>query len=86
MANSEEVWKAFRQYDKDGSGSISMDELKEALEKFSTLKVTDEDIEQILRDADTNGDGEIGLVEFAGLNLLFLFLFLFLLFHSFHFN
>jgi Ca2+-binding EF-hand superfamily protein len=54
-------------FDKDGGGSISIDEIKQVLSFGQTL---DENvIEQIIKQVDANGDGEISYDEFAQMML-----------------
>jgi calcium-dependent protein kinase len=50
-------------FDKDGSGSISGDEIKEALGMTGDGTV-DEKIQDIMKQVDDNGDGEISFEEF----------------------
>ena len=66
VLSEEKLEHAFSAYDTDGSGKISFDELKGFIgeEKYS-LAVW----EEILNEADTNGDGEIDLQEFKTLML-----------------
>lgn len=53
---------AFNLFDKDGSGSISADEVKSVL---GVGKNIDEKIwNEIVREVDENGDGEISFLEF----------------------
>lgn len=61
LEKEELLQKAFRQLDKDGSGSISLDELAEALKKFGIY----DDAKELLATADTNHDGMIDYVEFS---------------------
>lgn len=54
-------------FDKDGSGKISLDELRQ------TLGGADENEHvfiKMLKDADTNGDGEIDIDEFTHIMML----------------
>ena len=51
----------FQQYDKNGDGFISKDELKEVLGKVQTL--TDQDLEDLIKDVDVNKDG---LIDYEG--------------------
>ena len=53
--------EAFHLFDKDGNGTISLDELKEAAKEFS---MTESDMEEVLKEVDTNGDGSIDYEEF----------------------
>ena len=61
----EELRNAFCLFDKDGSGYISSSELKAAMNNFDE-NLTDEEIEEMIREADLDGDGEIS---FEGLFL-----------------
>ena len=51
---------AFNMFDKDGSGKISVDELKQILggDDMSSL-VTTETLDGYLKEVDSNGDGEL---------------------------
>ena len=53
---------AFKFYDKDGSGSISVDEIKQAIGVGK--KVNEEVWNQMVHEVDTNGDGAIDFDEF----------------------
>ena len=55
-------------FDKDGNGTISGDEFKAVLGKSVDMKVLDD----MIMEVDTNGDGEISLVEFKEMMLKFL--------------
>jgi len=62
----EEVKAKFIQFDKDGSGQIDHRELSKALQE---LKVTasEKDIAALMKDIDTDSDGELNLSEFEQL-------------------
>lgn len=65
MAMEERVFQAFKNFDKDDSGSISRDELAEVLLALpSGNPWTNEDIDQLLAQADASGDGELQVQEF----------------------
>jgi hypothetical protein len=57
------VLQAFKQLDKDGSGTITIEELSEALRVFGIY----DDAKELLASADTNGDGLIDYAEFSWL-------------------
>jgi len=57
---------AFEFFDKDGSGKISHDEIKEALCKDAEGK-DNEIIQNIIKEIDVNGDGQIEFHEFKSL-------------------
>jgi len=50
-------------FDKDGSGSISSDEIKEILGFGKTI--SEEAVLEIIKQVDANGDGEISFEEFS---------------------
>eukprot|EP00742_Colponemidia_sp_Colp-10_P000181 GILJ01000202.1.p1 GENE.GILJ01000202.1~~GILJ01000202.1.p1 ORF type:complete len:469 (+),score=93.72 GILJ01000202.1:43-1449(+) len=59
----EKLWSAFRVFDKDGSGRITAQELREVLSRGNDV-VDQRVAEEIIREVDTNGDGEIDFDEF----------------------
>ena len=61
VLNQEKLEQTFKMFDKDGNGSISMDEIRSILgNSFTDPKV----LEGIIKECDTNGDGEISMSEF----------------------
>jgi calcium-dependent protein kinase len=58
----EKLKAAFAVYDKDGSGSISTDEIKEVLGVGGNI--SEEVWTQIVNEIDENGDGEVSFDEF----------------------
>ncbi|XAR61610.1 Non-specific serine/threonine protein kinase [Bertholletia excelsa] len=59
----ENLLKAFQFFDKDGSGFITRDELKQAMKEYG---IEDEaTIDEIIEDVDTNKDGKINYEEFV---------------------
>merc|ERR1719162_829485 len=53
-------WAAFQVFDRDGDGSITLDELKLVLKDGSVTEVAGaEQIEALLSEVDENGDGVI---------------------------
>lgn len=66
MENDEHFHKAFKFFDKDGSGYIESGELQEALADESG--VTDADVlNDIMREVDTDKDGRISYEEFVAM-------------------
>jgi len=57
---------SFQLFDTDKDGFISRDELRENIAKFDET-FTNEEIDQIFTQADTNKDGKIDLDEYLGL-------------------
>jgi Ca2+-binding EF-hand superfamily protein len=56
--------EAFEKWDADGNGLISATELRAAMADLDE-KLTDEEVEEIIREADTDGDGQINADEFV---------------------
>jgi calcium-dependent protein kinase len=61
ILNKEKLEATFKVFDKDGSGSISAEEIKSVLCARSDNKKY---IDDLIKEADQNGDGEISLSEF----------------------
>ena len=51
-------------FDKDGDGKISSTELKQVMANLGE-KLTDDEIEEMIREADADGDGEVDYEEFV---------------------
>jgi Ca2+-binding EF-hand superfamily protein len=56
----------FNQFDVDGDGVITRDELKKMMESIHMTELSDEEIELAMQEADKNGDGSINFYEFVG--------------------
>ena len=63
--SEEKLTAAFKLFDTDGNGTISPEELKTVIS--SSGQISDETIDQILKQADENNDGEIEFDEFCKL-------------------
>jgi calmodulin len=59
-----ELKKTFRFFDKNGDGQISAQELRESLSSLGEV-LSEEEAKEMLREADTNGDGYLNFEEFA---------------------
>ncbi|KAK4196330.1 hypothetical protein QBC40DRAFT_209562 [Triangularia verruculosa] len=60
----QELINAFKVFDKDGSGTISSDELRNVLKSLGE-NLTDAELDEMISLADKNGDGHIDYQEFA---------------------
>ena len=68
--SEEEIKEAFRVFDKDGNGFISAAELRHVMTNLGE-KLTDEEVDEMIREADIDGDGQVnyeGAVIFEPLN------------------
>jgi len=62
----DELLKAFREFDHNKDGAISKTELATVMKKFPSL-VSENEVEQMIKLVDVNGDGEIDFNEFLQL-------------------
>ena len=67
LLSKEKLEMAFSMFDTDKSGTISVEELKQVLGRQG--KGNDPLIEQLIKEADVSGDGEIDLKEFKDVML-----------------
>jgi len=62
--HDEKVIEAFQNFDADGSGNISREELAEVLKALDPDEWDNEAVDELLAAADKNGDGELSIKEF----------------------
>ncbi|KAG4081654.1 calmodulin [Neocallimastix lanati (nom. inval.)] len=62
--SEEEIKEAFKVFDKDGNGFISAAELRHVMTNLGE-KLTDEEVDEMIREADIDGDGQINYEEFV---------------------
>ena len=74
--SEEEIREAFRVFDKDGNGFISAAELRHVMTNLGE-KLTDEEVDEMIREADIDGDGQ---VNYDGEDFVFSIILLSLLF------
>jgi len=65
----EELREAFKVFDKDQNGYISATELRHVMINLGE-KLTDEEVEQMIREADLDGDGQVNYDEFVRMMML----------------
>ncbi|XP_069387908.1 calcium-binding protein 2 isoform X2 [Paralichthys olivaceus] len=65
MIGVKELRDAFKEFDSNGDGQISLMELREAMKKLMGEQVTNREINEILQDVDLNGDGLVDFEEFV---------------------
>jgi len=62
--SEEEILEAFKVFDKDGNGFISAAELRHIMTNLGE-KLTDDEVDEMIREADIDGDGQINYEEFV---------------------
>jgi len=62
--SEEEIKEAFKVFDKDNNGFISAAELRHVMTSLGE-KLTDEEVDEMIREADVDGDGRINYEEFV---------------------
>ncbi|KAI5587558.1 hypothetical protein POPTR_005G052800v4 [Populus trichocarpa] len=65
---AEELKEAFKVFDKDQDGYISPNELRHVMINLGE-QLTDEELEQMIREADLDGDGQVNYEEFVRIML-----------------
>ncbi|XP_026541152.1 calcium-binding protein 2-like [Notechis scutatus] len=65
MIGVKELRDAFREFDTNGDGQISIAELREAMHKLLGQQLNYQEMDEILRDVDLNGDGLVDFEEFV---------------------
>ncbi|KAJ8308336.1 hypothetical protein KUTeg_013210 [Tegillarca granosa] len=60
----EDMKEAFKVFDMDGNGFISRQELRCVMTNLGE-KLSDEEIDEMIREADSNGDGQVDYEEFT---------------------
>ncbi|XP_077247692.1 calmodulin-like [Tasmannia lanceolata] len=60
----EELKEAFKVFDKDQNGFISANELRHVMINLGE-RLTDEEVQQMIREADLDGDGQVNYEEFV---------------------
>jgi len=59
----DEMREAFLVFDRDKSGSVTASELKHVMSNLGE-QVSDEEVEEMIREADADGDGELSFDDF----------------------
>jgi calmodulin len=66
--SEEEIREAFKVFDRDNNGYISAAELRHVMTSIGE-KLTDDEVDEMIREADKDGDGRIDYQEFVQLML-----------------
>ncbi|XP_028843742.1 calcium-binding protein 5-like [Denticeps clupeoides] len=65
MIGLKELRDAFKEFDMDGDGSITIEELRNAMGKLLGEQTNRKEIEDVVKEADNNGDGTVDFEEFV---------------------
>ncbi|KAG8540415.1 hypothetical protein GDO81_019337 [Engystomops pustulosus] len=65
MIGVKELRDAFKEFDANGDGEITLDELQQAMQRLLGEKLTNSEIADVVREADLNGDGTVDFEEFV---------------------
>ena len=65
-SETDEIKTAFAIFDKDGNGYISSAELRHVMTNLGE-KLTDEEVDEMIREADIDGDGQVNYEEFVAM-------------------
>jgi Ca2+-binding EF-hand superfamily protein len=67
LSQRSKIRKEFIKYDKDKNGFITLDELVSIVKERTGIIISERHLERMLRETDTNHDGQINYEEFCGL-------------------
>jgi len=67
LTSNDKLQAAFKMFDKDGSGIISADEIKEVLQFGGSNTLSAQAVDAIIKQVDENGDGQISFEEFVAM-------------------
>ncbi|XP_073684548.1 calcium-binding protein 5a [Garra rufa] len=65
MIGVKELRDAFKEFDMDGDGSITTEELRSAMSKLLGEHMNRREIDAVVQEADNNGDGTVDFEEFV---------------------
>ncbi|XP_067883864.1 calcium-binding protein 5-like isoform X2 [Heterodontus francisci] len=65
MIGVKELRDAFREFDANGDGEITISELRHAMQKLVGVQLSTVEIEDVVKEADINGDGTVDFEEFV---------------------
>jgi calmodulin len=67
--SEEEIREAFKVFDRDNNGFISAAELRHVMTSIGE-KLTDDEVDEMIREADQDGDGRIDCTSYTGWTMI----------------
>lgn len=64
VTSQEEVIQAFQVFDRDGKGTINVQELRQTMSNLGE-RLTEDEVNGMIKDADPEGSGEVDYVQFV---------------------
>ncbi|XP_076694779.1 calcium-binding protein 5 [Callospermophilus lateralis] len=65
MIGVQEMRDAFKEFDTNGDGEITLAELQQAMQRLLGERLTPREISEVVHEADVNGDGTVDFEEFV---------------------
>ncbi|XP_075393593.1 calcium-binding protein 5 [Tenrec ecaudatus] len=65
MIGVREMRDAFKEFDTNGDGEITLGELQQAMQRLLGERLTSREISEVVQEADVNGDGTVDFEEFV---------------------
>ncbi|ELK18593.1 Calcium-binding protein 5 [Pteropus alecto] len=75
MIGVQEMRDAFKEFDTNGDGEITLGELQQAMQRLLGEKLTPREISEVVREADVNGDGTVDFEDFVNSTCIFPFMY-----------
>ena len=69
--NKDEIHEIFKVFDKEGNGFISVAELSHVMTNLLGEELTEEEVEEMIKEADVDGDGQVSYEDFKKIYLSF---------------
>ncbi|XP_070556029.1 calmodulin-like [Ptychodera flava] len=62
--SKDDLYQAFREFDRNGDGYITIDELRRTMKKLGET-ISEDELREMMKEADQDGDGRVNYKEFA---------------------
>ncbi|XP_049642471.1 calcium-binding protein 5 [Suncus etruscus] len=65
MIGVQEMRDAFKEFDSNGDGEVTLGELQQAMQRLLGEKLSPQELAEVVQEADINGDGTVNFEEFV---------------------